>query len=120
MRSQYLAQHINRQQKGIHHFGSDGDLVLAYAIEQGLQDMGHFGHVGETECAAAPLDGMRRPEDGIQLVRIRRIKIDREQQAFHAPEMFDALLKERLVKLAHVDGHRLFPGFTVWGILAGA
>ena len=75
--------------------------------------MGHFGHIGKTECAAAPLDGMGCTENGVELVSVGRIKIKREQQAFHAREMLDGLIEEHLVKLAHVDGHRFFPEVTV-------
>lgn len=76
---QQAFQHIARLQKGIYHTGGDRNFIFTNTIKQGFQNMRHFGHVGETECAASSFNGMSCAEDRIQLIRIRRIRVKRKQ-----------------------------------------
>ncbi len=107
MMFQLGAQDIARRQEGIHHFRAQGQLFLSESIQQRLQNMGDAGHVGEAEGAAAALDRVRRPENGVQVFQRRRLHIQVEQEGFHIGQVLSGLLEEHLVKLAHVDGHRV-------------
>ncbi|MPN36182.1 hypothetical protein SDC9_183689 [bioreactor metagenome] len=67
--------------------------------------MCRFREIGEPECPRAPLDGVRSTEYGVQLLRIRILDIQIEQQPFHCRQMFRRLVEEHLIKLTHVDSH---------------
>ena len=66
-------EHVAGLQEGIDHFVAQREFFLAQAVEQGFQNVGHFGHVGETESAAAALDGVGSPENGVEVVEIGRV-----------------------------------------------
>jgi len=46
-------------------FGGDFDSFLRDAVQQGFQNMRHFGHVLKTECAAAAFNECAEQEDGV-------------------------------------------------------
>jgi len=87
-------QHVARFEKGVDHFRAYRQLAFADAVEQGFQDVRHAGHVGETESTAAALDRMRRPEYGVEIVRVRVVDVEVEQQLLHFVQVFCGLLRK--------------------------
>ena len=98
-------QRVLRRQERIHVLARERHLALADAVQQGLEDVRHLRHVGQAERPRAPLDGVRGPEDRIQILFVRRADIDGEQQPFHFSQQFLGLVKKDLEELAYIDGH---------------
>ena len=105
MRLQHAAQQIAGFEKGIEHFRLQAQFALADAIEQVFQYVRGFGQIGETKGAGAALDGMNRPENGIELFNLGIGDIQPEEQVLHRREVLRRFLVEHLVEAAHVDGH---------------
>ena len=80
--------------------------MLAQAIEQRFKDMRHLAQVGESERTTTPLDRMRRTENRIEILAVRPLDIETQQQRLHACQMLGRLFEEDRIKLGHVDGHQ--------------
>ena len=79
VRTEQILEHIPRHQRGIHHIVGQGGLPLADPIEHGLENVGDLHHVLEAEGSARTLDRMGCAEEGVDLFRIWRRRIDRQQ-----------------------------------------
>lgn len=102
---QLFLQHVSRPQEDIDHVALERQLVVADTVQQGLQDVGHPGHVGEAEGGAAPLDGVGGAKNGVELLLVRGFDVQGEKQVFHVGQVLRGFFEEHLVELAHVDGH---------------
>ena len=92
-------------QEGIDVFGRERHFALADTVEQGLQDVRHFRHVGHAERGGAALDRVGGAEDGVEILGVGGIDIDGQQQPFHLCQQFLGLIEKDLEKLAYIDGH---------------
>jgi hypothetical protein len=109
-------QDVAGGQKGVHHLRAQGQFFLAQAVQQAFQHMGDAGHVGEAEGAAAALDGMGGPKDGVEVFQGRGVHVQVEQQVFHVRQVFRGFLEKHLEELAHVDAHDVrASGFSIQG-----
>ena len=71
--------------------------------------MGGLRQIGEPKRSGTALNGMRSAENGIQLLRIRMLDIQIEQQTLHRCQVFRRLIEKHLVELTHVDRHAIPP-----------
>jgi len=118
--SQLRAEYVSGREKGIDHVRAHVQFFLAQSVQQRFQHVGHAGHVGEPEGAAAAFDGVRRPEDGVEFFQGGVVHIQVEQQGFHACQVFRRLVEKHLVKLAHVDAHGISLKFRCkWPVASG-
>ena len=67
--------------------------------------MCEFRDIGETEGPAAPLDGMRRTKDAVDLFRVDLSRVHVQQTVFHHVQSLEALFEEHLMELRHIDTH---------------
>ena len=102
---EHFSQQITAFKKGIDHLGAQAKLLLAYPIEQVFQNMRGVGKIGEPERTGAALDRVRSAEYGVELLRIRILDIEVEQQPLHRCQVLRRLVEEHLVELTHVDSH---------------
>ena len=63
----------------------------------------------ETERAGPTFDGMRRPDDRVEILDVRGSEIDCHEQPFHLGEVLFGFLEEHLVELGHVEAHGAAP-----------
>jgi hypothetical protein len=83
-------------------------LVAAQLVQQRLHLVRQLGHVGEAEGRRAALDRVRAAEDGVELLVVGGLDVQRQQHALHVVEVLAGFLEEDLEELAQVDaGARL-------------
>ena len=105
MGGEEVLEHVAGIEEGIDHVRTQGQFALADAVQQVLQDVGDLGEIGEAEGAGRALDRMRGAKDRVQLLIVRGVEIEVEQQRLHVVEVLLGFLEEDLVELAEVDGH---------------
>src|SRR6266540_3034586 len=71
--------------------------------------MGYQCHILETEGPCSTLNGMGSTKDRIQILSIRLLEINTEEQPLHICQMLGALVKKDLKKLLHPVGHFQVP-----------
>ncbi len=107
---QQVAQVVADLEQQGHQFGIDAQFAVADPVQDA------FGHVGEgndmvqPEQAGGAFDGVRRPEDGVDGVRVFGALFDGEQGGFHLFEQFPSFDDEGLQGFFQVDGHGLTSG----------
>ena len=77
-------------------------LATAGTVQQVLEVMGGVLQDREAEGRGTALDGMGRTKDGVELLGIRRLDIQRQQQALHLGQQLLRLLEEGVVKLTDI------------------
>ena len=109
MSIQHQLENVSGGKKGIHHFALQQQFALADAVKQVFQDMGDILQIGEAKRAARSLDRMGGAENRVELLRVRILQIEFEQQGLHAGQMLLGFLEEDLVELTDVKAHDWLP-----------
>ena len=77
--------------------------MTAQLVQQRLHLVGQFGHVGKAESGRTALDRVGASEDGVELLVVGRLHIQRQQHLLHLFQVFTSFLEEDLVELGQVD-----------------
>ena len=105
MRLQHGFDHVVRLEQRIHHGGGELQLLLAQPVEERLRDVGEIRHVGKPERARPALDGMRRPEDRVEVFQTRLDEIEPQQDLLDGRDVLLGFVEEDLRELPHVEAH---------------
>jgi len=109
-------KHVLGSEKSIDMFNRQRHFMLAYPVQQVFQHMGDLGHIHETESGRATLDRMCGTENGVQVLVVRILDINGQQQALGFRQQLFRFIEEDLIKLAHIHCHRTTPGYflVIW------
>lgn len=75
--------------------------------------MGRFLQDGKSKRSGSAFNGMRRTEDGIELLGIRCFGHQIEQVLLHIGQQFVGFIKECLVKIANIHAHAITSDWLV-------
>ena len=64
--------------------------------------MRELGDIGKTKRCGAPLDGVRRAENRIQLFVIGGGDVDAQEQGFHRVQMLAGLIEKQAVQFGQI------------------
>ena len=104
-------------QKNIDHRAAQAQLAMARPVQKGFKQVRRVRQRSETESGRTTLDRMCGTEDGIELLAVRRLHIQIEEQLLHIDQKFAGFDKKFLGKLADVHDHSDKPVLFSAGVL---